>query len=201
MVSFIYQYSYIFIEIIFVVDILTHCENDLLNSDLFGDETMAQLQEPLPLDLMDNVKPNNFLNPSLLSPNNGFESPVVSTRNTAYANVSPHNNNNPVSNSAYSPIHSQPVPNNPPIQNVQVKNVSLPVQNPTAVIISSPSMQHNSQPLVYTSLPVENQHIILQQGNVKSQSNSQKNAPVILQNIQQPVLLQAKLIKSDSQVS
>lgn len=178
---------------------MTHCENDLLNSDLFGDETMAQLQEPLPLQLMEDVKPNNFMNPTLMSPNNNFESPL-STRNTTYPNISPHNNNNNVSNSAYSPIHSQPVPNNPTIQNVQVKNVSLPVQNPTAVIISSPNIQHNSPPLVYTSLPVENQHIILQQGNVKTQSNSQKNAPMILQNIQQPVLLQAKLIKTDSQV-
>lgn len=181
----------------FFVDILTHCENDLLNSDLFGDETMAQLQDPVPLNLMEDVKPNNFLNPSIISPNNNFEL-QASNRNTTYPNLSPHNNN--VSNSAY-PIHAQPVPKNPTIQNVQVKNnVSLPVQNPTAVIISSSNMQHNSQPLVYTSLPVENQHIILQQSNLKAQSNSQKNAPVILQNIQQPVLLQAKLIKTDSQV-
>lgn len=161
---------------------------------------MAQLQDPLPLNLMEDVKPNNFLNPSIISPNNNFEL-QVSNRNTTYPNLSPHNNNNNVSNSAYSPIHAQPVPKNPTIQNVQVKsNVSLPVQNPTAVIISSSNMQHTSQPLVYTSLPVENQHIILQQSSLKAQSNNQKNAPVILQNIQQPVLLQAKLIKSDSQV-
>lgn len=165
---------------------MTHCENDLLGSDLFSDETMAQLNEPLPLDLLEDVKCNMYMDQNPPSPNINFDL------------LQPLNNNIP--SPAFSPIQSQPVSKNPVVQNLQVKNVSLPVTNPTTVIISSPNLQHNTQPLVYTSLPVENQHIILQQSNSKIQPSNQKNSPVILQNIQQPVLLQAKIIKTDSQV-
>lgn len=182
---------------IFFTEILTHCENDLLNSDLFSDETMAQLNEPLPLDLMNDVKCNMYMEPNLSPPNMNFES-SASPGKVSYPKLQPVNNNIP--SPAFSPIHSQSISSSPVVQNLQVKNVPLPVQNPTAVIISSSNLQHNTQPLVYTSLPVENQHIILQQSNSKIHSNNQKNAPVILQNIQQPVLLQAKILKSDSQV-
>lgn len=170
----------------------------MLEGDLFGDETMAHLNDPMPLQLIQDVKCNSF-NTSPLSPNrNIFNTPLNNTHKS-YPNVPPQNN---ASTPNYAHLHSQPVPNNPVVQNVQVKNVSLPVQNPTTVIISSPNLQHNTQPLVYTSLPVENQHILLQQGNATTTStNGHKNGPVILQNIQQPVLLQAKIITSDSQVS
>lgn len=179
-----------FLLLYIFVDIL-NCENeDLLNGDLFGDETMAQLNaDQLPLDLIDDVRCNQFMNPSDISPNNNFE--TLLPNRTTYSNIPSPNHN--LGNTTYPQL---------PLQaNLQIKNVSLPVQNPTTVIISSPNVQHNTQPLVYTSLPVENQqHIILQPGNAKPQSNGHKNAPVILQNIQQPVLLQAKLIKGDNQV-
>lgn len=182
---------------IFFTEILTHCENDLLSSDLFSDETMAHLNEPLPLDLMDDVKCNMYMEQNLPPRNMNFDS-SASPGSVSYPKLQPLTNNIP--SPTFSPIHSQPVSSSPVVQNLQVKNVPLPVQNPTAVIISSPNLQHNTQSLVYTSLPVENQHIILQQSSTKIQSNNQKNAPVILQNIQQPVLLQAKILKTDSQV-
>lgn len=158
---------------------------------------MAQLTDQTPLDLMEDAKCNNFINTGILSQSHNFET-QLSTRTSTFPNISPTNSN--ASDSTYVPLHSQQIPNNPVVPNLQVKNVSLPVQNPTTVIISSPNMQHNAQPLVYTSLPVDNQHIILQQANSKSQAGSPKSGPVILQNIQQPVLLQAKLIKGDTQV-
>lgn len=163
-----------------------------MSSDLFSDETMAHLNEPLPLDLIDDVKCNMFMEQNLPPSNMNFDS------SASYPKLQPVNNNIPIP--TFSPIQSQPVSSSPVVQNLQVKNIPHPVQNPTAVIISSPNLQHNTQPLVYTSLPVENQHIILQQSNTKIQSNNQKNTPVILQNIQQPVLLQAKILKTDSQV-
>lgn len=160
------------------------------SADLFGEDTMDQLGNPL--NIMDDVKP------SLVLPNhNNFEDIPAPNKNTQYNNITSNSKNVP--NPWFSPIHSQPVSNNTAIPNMQVKNV-LPVQNPTTVIISSSNIQHNSQPLVYTSLPMENQHILQQQSSGNVSSNSSKSTPVILQNIQQPVLLQAKLIKSDNKV-
>lgn len=63
------------------------------------------------------------------------------------------------------------------------------VQKPTTVIISQ------SQPLVYSSLPIQNNHIILQ--------TKDQNQPVLVQNINQispdnvqQLLLQAKIVKN-----
>lgn len=160
-----------------------------MNSNFFGEDSIsdvAQLNGTTdPLDLIDSVKCDQFMDTSIVSSNNQFQTSIPNT--SSYQNVSAQRDN--ITSPPYS-LPSQP--------NLQVKNVSLPVQNPTTVIISSPNIQHNAQPLVYTSLPVEN-HIILQKSNLNSQMSSQKNTPVILQNIQQPVLL-TKLIKSENQV-
>lgn len=184
-----------------------------MKSDLFGDEALSHMEDDLPMDdisqfdLIDLHSPNNFLNSQTALPprlpldqqSSIFDTPQVSPSYTStpqqILNRSPK----------YSPSPTQ-TNNSPVIQNIQLKNVTLPLQNQTAVIISSESLTQATQPVVYTSLPIQNQHIILQQGN-GTQSNKQKSRPVVLQNIQQisseqiqPVVLQAKIIKSDSQV-
>ncbi|KAJ8979872.1 hypothetical protein NQ317_008522 [Molorchus minor] len=167
-------------------DILNHCENELMKSELFGDEALSQLDEHLPMDdisfdLTDLQNTDTFLNPQTLSPlpvevrnqqSSVFDTPQVSP---VYASTP----QNLISkNSKFSHVQSQN--NTPLIQNLQLKNVSLPVQNPTTVIIS-----------IASRLP-----------------GRQKSGSVVLQNIQQiqpdqiqPVVLQAKIVKSDSQVN
>lgn len=186
-----------------------------MKSDLFGDEALSQLEEDLPMDditpcdlidLRDLPDPNTFLNSQTALPpslsldqqSSIFDTPQVSPSYTStpqrIINQSPK----------YSPSPTQ-TNNSPVVQNIQLKNVTLPLQNQTAVIISSESLSQAAQPVVYTSLPIQNQHIILQSNG--SQSSKQKSRPVVLQNIQQisseqiqPVVLQAKIIKSDAQV-
>ncbi|CAG9819718.1 unnamed protein product [Phaedon cochleariae] len=175
-------------------DILNHCESELLKNGqlLFGDDALLHLSDEVPLDLMDFNElgdSSTLLDPQTLSPpvrsSSVFASPQVSPQ------VSPFPNTNPE--------YSQPV--------LQVKNVPLPVQNPTAMIISTPNLQPGShtQSVVYTSLPIQGQHIIVQSSN-NVQGSRQKSRPVIVQNIQQiqtehmqPVVLQGKIIKSDQQ--
>ncbi|KAJ8931037.1 hypothetical protein NQ314_016065 [Rhamnusium bicolor] len=195
-------------ELAGIDDILNQCENELMKSELFGDDALSQLDDPLPMDdlsfdITDLQNPNTYLNPTLSSPipldqqSSIFDTPQVSPNYSS----SPQQLINP------SPEYSVQSQNNGKVQNIQLKNVSLPIQNPTTVIISSENFSQSTQPLVYTSLPIQNQHIILQQSNNKTPSR-QKGRSVVLQNIQQipseqiqPMVLQAKIIKTDTQVS
>nr|CAH7720133.1 unnamed protein product [Callosobruchus chinensis] len=172
-------------------DILNQCETELLKNELFGDDALSQLDESLDLAALgDNfMDSQNTTNPLLTR---SFESPTaVSTPYTTVPNTSTNPFITPTTQKLSNPI----------VQNIEVKNV-LPIQNPT-MIISSPNMQQNSQPLVYASLPLQNQQVLMQQ-----KQGSQKGTPMIVQNLQQistdqiqPVLLQAKILKSDIQTN
>ncbi|XP_072385762.1 sterol regulatory element-binding protein 1 [Diabrotica undecimpunctata] len=194
-------------------DILDHCENELLKSELFDDDAFMALDDNVSMDLMNfndleqssliknspTFSPNNYSNSSLFdssqSPlSQSYPSPLLDN-SSLNAPISPK----------YSPVQPQPI-----VQNVQIKNVAVPVQNlQNSVIISSANLQQTTQPVVYTTnIPVQNQHIILQQDNSKGQGGRQKGQRgVLVQNIQQipvdqmqPVVLQAKILKTDSQV-
>ncbi|XP_018580011.1 sterol regulatory element-binding protein 1 isoform X2 [Anoplophora glabripennis] len=198
-------------ELAGIDDIFKHCENELMKSDLFGDEALSHLDDDLlmedisSLDLIDLHNPSPFLNSQATLPpslpldqqSSIFDTPQVSP---SYTSTPQHINRSP----KYSPSPTQ-TKSSPVVQNIQLKNVTLPIQNQTAVIISSENLSQTTQPLVYTSLPIQNQHIILQSNTTPPK---QKSRPVVLQNIQQisseqmqPVVLQAKIIKSDSQVN
>lgn len=123
-----------------------------------------------------------------------YSSPPLIENNVKFTNISPK---------------PEPIlPDIQNIQNIQIKNVSLPVQTSSPIIISSSNNLHTRQPsVIYTTVPIQNQHIILQQQGNK-RGSSKNNGPVLVQNIQQipveqmqPVVLQAKIIKTDAQVS
>nr|XP_023025078.1 sterol regulatory element-binding protein 1 [Leptinotarsa decemlineata] len=185
----------LFSELTSIDDLIKHCESNELECDLFGGDASLPLHDTVPMDFdFGDLHSSTMLSPQTVSPPLTQTSIFDSSQPTPFSN---HIKKVP----EYSPT-SQPA-----LQSVQVKNVPLPVQNPTAVIISSPNLQPTTQPLVYTNIPIQGQHIILQQGT-KGHSGRQKGRPVILQNIHQisseqmqPVLLQAKIIKSDSQVN
>ncbi|CAH1966667.1 unnamed protein product [Acanthoscelides obtectus] len=168
-------------------DILDHCETELLKSELFGDDALSQLNESLDLAALGDsfMDTQNAPNPTL---SRTFES--TAALSTPYTSV-PTTSANPfipqTTSKDGSPVHN--------LQNVQVKNV-VPIQSPT-MIISSPSFQQNSQPLVYASLPLQNQQVLMPQ---------KQGRQVFVQNLQQisadhiqPVLLQAKILKTDNQ--
>ncbi|XP_057662115.1 sterol regulatory element-binding protein 1 [Diorhabda carinulata] len=178
-------------------DILNHCENDLFKSELFNHDALMALDENIPIDLMD------------------FEDTLQKT------NYFPLNTNSeeiklPESYSLADNVKSSPIQalqvTQPVVQNIQIENVQVPVQSiQNPVIISSANLQQTTQPVVYTaSIPIQNQHIILQQSasTSKGQNGKQKGQrSVLVQNIQQipvdqmqPVVLQAKILKTDSQV-
>ncbi|KAJ8944996.1 hypothetical protein NQ318_010198 [Aromia moschata] len=202
-------------ELAGIDDILDHCENELMKSELFNEDALSHLEDQLPMDdlsfdLSDLQNHNTYLNPQTLSPSlpvdqtrdhksSVFDTPQVSPTYTSTSQQ--HVNQSPKYSHVRNPNSVSPV-----IQNLQLKNVSLPVQNPATVIITSENISQTTQPLVYTSLPIQNQHIILQQN--KPSAGRQKGHPVVLQNIQQiqsdqiqPVVLQAKIIKHESQVT
>ncbi|KAJ8913438.1 hypothetical protein NQ315_017182 [Exocentrus adspersus] len=191
-------------------DILKHCESELMKSELFGDEALSQLDDDLPMeevssfDLDNSLNPNTFLNSQTTLSQSLPLDQQSSVFNTPQ--VSPSYTSTPQQIVKERKCAPAPVQNNKPvIQNIQLKNVTtLPVSNPTTVIISSENLSQTTQPVVYTSLPIQNQHIILQSNTT---TNKQKGRPVVLQNIQpitsdqiQPVVLQAKIIKTDAQV-
>ncbi|EFA01599.1 sterol regulatory element-binding protein 1 [Tribolium castaneum] len=167
-------------------DILTNCENELMKSnELFPEDALfSQLDPLLPMDDVSfdlgNISETTFLDPQTLSPLKQ-QNPVFNSQNfqsNQFANAQ--------NRQAFTTL------NKPDVQHVQ---------NPTAVIISQ------SQPLVYSSLPIQQnnqQHIILQP-NPKSEQIT-KTQPVIVQNLNQipsdkmqQLLLQAKIVKTNPQ--
>ncbi|CAH1111699.1 unnamed protein product [Psylliodes chrysocephalus] len=183
-------------------DLLNHCENDLLlKSELFGDESLLDIEDNVLMDFSDLQSNNSVTDQDYLpsfSSKSLFEPPIYSSpplieNNVKFTNISPK---------------PEPIlPDVQNIQNIQIKNVSLPVQTSSPIIISSSNNLHTRQPsVIYTTVPIQNQHIILQQQGNK-RGSSKNNGPVLVQNIQQipveqmqPVVLQAKIIKTDAQV-
>ncbi|KAG5883119.1 hypothetical protein JTB14_011522 [Gonioctena quinquepunctata] len=187
-----------FSDLTSIDDLIKHCESNEIDSGLFGDDAALNLDNSVPMDLMDF---NDLHSSALLDPQS-VSTPLPQNSLFNSPQITPFNNSLVENIPEFNPSPPQPI-----IQNVRVKNVSLPVQNPTTVIISSANLQPTTQSLIYTNVPIQGQHIILQQGS-KAQGVRQKGRPVILQNIQQipsdqmqPVLLQAKIIKSDSQAN
>ncbi|XP_060530228.1 sterol regulatory element-binding protein 1 [Cylas formicarius] len=183
-------------------DILTQCDSDFIKSDLFEDDALlSQLDLPmedLSFDL-GGIPNSTFVDPQALTP-----------QRTPPFNTTPNQNSYSVKTPnqiSYADSGHQVLPS------LQIKSVSPAVQNPATVIISSATVPENTSHVVYSTLPVHtNQPIILQPQNQnvakRKHSKHQNKSPVIVQNIgqissdqMQPVVLQAKLITTENQIS
>lgn len=210
-----FDFVFIFVNFGYYSDLISNCENELLKNSIFEDDSF--LDDQIPLDDLD----------LLGLQNNFFDAPALpQSADTLY-----NNNNNttqvgqPNSNTNPALISVQNV--SPPVQrqNVQAKPeikqeplVSFPVHqqlsNTATVIISSPSLLHNTQHMIYSNIqPMQtNQHVVLQQTpTVKVPTLSKslpKGQPVLIQSVgqipgdkMQQVLLQTKLIKSEPSIN
>ncbi|XP_066150258.1 sterol regulatory element-binding protein 1 isoform X1 [Euwallacea fornicatus] len=182
--------------------------DDILKTELFEDAGLLSQLDELPMDFdLDGIQNSPFLDPHTLSPNDSaYHSD--STFVTVSPQLSPNYRNiQPPQTPYYQSATNKPT-------KAPVKNVSLNNSQPSpTVLISSAAMPPNSSPLVYTTLPIQtSQHIIVQQAqgtSKKRQSSklSNKTSSMVVQNIGQisgeqvtPVVLQAKLISSESAV-
>lgn len=172
-----------------IVDILENCDNELLKTEF--EDAFAQLDEPLPIDWMslnEDYQGSLILDQKFDVKHDGFSNFQADEKPTFKQSVAPTNNCN----------------SNAVLQNVQINNVQMPLPNTRTMIISSANLQPASQPLIYTSIPIQNQPIIIQDNKQIKQNVGQKAGPVILQNVQhiptETLVLQAKLLRTENKV-
>ncbi|CAG9766585.1 unnamed protein product [Ceutorhynchus assimilis] len=157
--------------------------DEILKSDLFEDGGILSQLGELQMDLdLDNIQNDTFLNPQTLSPND-----------SAYHSDSPY-----IATPALSPPYQTVPPYQVVVPQTQIKSPVL--------ISSAGTVPSTTSHVVYSTLPLQNQHIIVQQQSLsKKKGSKQAKNPVIVQNIGQltaeqvsPVVLQAKLITAEN---
>ncbi|KAL1509606.1 hypothetical protein ABEB36_004316 [Hypothenemus hampei] len=180
--------------------------DDILKEELFNDELLSQLEIPMDLDL-DGIQNGPFLNPQTLSPNDSAYHSDTSFSLTNSPQVSPtylHANEHQPNQLD---VFNQQVLTTP-AQKVATKT-SINQAKPKVIITPSGIPQNNST-VVYSTIPIQNQHIIVQSQGVNKRKQNVKNAnkgAMIVPNITQissdqvaPVVLQAKLLTTESAV-
>ncbi|KAF2879791.1 hypothetical protein ILUMI_26383 [Ignelater luminosus] len=197
-------------------ELISNCENELLKNGIFEDDSF--LDDQIPLDDLDLLGlQNNFFDAPAIPPS--VDTLYNNNNNVPVGQPSLNTNPNPalISVQNVSPsVQRQSVQPKPEVK--QEPLVSFPVHqqlsNTATVIISSPSLAHSTQHMIYSNIqPMQtNQHVVLQQTpTVKVPTLSKslpKGQPVLIQSVgqipadkMQQVLLQTKLIKSEPSIN
>lgn len=176
-------------------DLLSNCDSELLDNVLFSDESLMQLDQ---LDMLDShlqmdIKPALDIKPDLtkLQARNytlltHTTAPII--QQTTPVQIAPQITTTPILKQTVRQHVQNIAPQLTPIK----AKTSASIQ---PVIITTTSLPlQNSPQMIYS--PIQGQHIILSNNG----GTLKKSSPLLVQNIgQQPVLLPAKLLKTEPQ--